>query len=115
MAKTLTARSVESAKAIAVRQEIPDGGCRGLYLVTQTSGLKSWCCRYRFAGKPTKLTLGAWPALSLAEARRLTATAMAEVARGVDPAAERREAKKTSDSRDTVERLAILFIEQHAK
>jgi len=116
MAKTLTARSIETAKATAVRHEIPDGGCRGLYLITQPSGLKSWACRYRFAGRPVKLTLGTWPAVSLADARRLAATALADVARGTDPAGEKREAKKASErGRDTVERLALLFLEQHAK
>jgi integrase len=115
MTKTLTAKSVEAAKATAVRYEVPDGGCRGLYLVVQPSELKSWACRYRFAGRPTKLTLGTWPGLSLAEARRAAATALADVARGTDPAAARREAKAPERNRDTVERLATLFIEQHAK
>jgi len=38
MAKALTAVAVERARAGSVRREIPDGGCRGLYLVVQTSG-----------------------------------------------------------------------------
>src|SRR5262250_577804 len=115
MTKTLTGKSVEAAKATAVRYEIPDAGCRGLYLVTQPSGLKSWACRYRFEGRPTKLTLGTWPSLSLAEARRAAATALADVARGTDPAAAKREARAPEHGRDTVERLATLFLEQHAK
>jgi len=115
MAKVLTTKSIEAAKAAATRCEIPDGGCRNLYLVTQPSGLKSWACRYRFAGQPTKLTLGAWPTVGLAEARRLAATAMAEVARGIDPAAAKRKARAPEHGRDTVDRLATLFLEQHAK
>src|SRR5262249_19009901 len=43
------------------------------------------------------------------------ATAMEQVARGIDPAAEKREAKTADRRSDTVEQLAILFIEQHAK
>jgi integrase len=114
MTKMLTTKSIAAAKGGSVRREIADGGARGLYLVVQPSGLKSWACRYRVAGKPTKLTLGAYPAVSLAEARQLAATALADVARGTDPAAAKREAKK-DHGQDTVERLAALFIEQHAK
>jgi hypothetical protein len=40
MAKRLTALSIENLKAGAVRRKIPDG--KGLYLVLQPSGAKSW-------------------------------------------------------------------------
>jgi integrase len=115
MAKTLTTKSVEAARPAAARYELPDGGCRGLYLITQPSGVKSWGCRYRFNGRTSKFTIGQFPAVSLAEARKLAAASMAQVARGIDPAAEKREAKATDRGRDTVERLAVLFLEQHAK
>src|SRR5262245_57240492 len=115
MARTLTTKSIEAAKPAAARYELPDGGCRGLYLVAQPSGIKSWACRFRLNGKTSKFTLGQFPAVSLAEARKLAATAMEQVARGIDPAAEKREAKAIDRGRDTVARLAALFIEQHAK
>jgi hypothetical protein len=57
MAKGLTAKQVENAKPRAVRVELPDAGCSGLYLIIQPSGARSWAVRYRFAGKPRKLTL----------------------------------------------------------
>jgi hypothetical protein len=53
----LTAKKIENIKPRASRQEVPDGGCRGLYLVVQPSGRKSWAVRYRFNDKPRKLTL----------------------------------------------------------
>ena len=40
------------------RRELADGGCTGLYLVIQPSGVKSWAARYRYRGRSTKLTLG---------------------------------------------------------
>src|SRR5262249_62201742 len=58
MAKTLTAISARNARPGTARREIPDGGCRGLYLVIQPSGAKSWACRFRYRGVPRKLTLG---------------------------------------------------------
>src|SRR5262245_58489848 len=114
MTKALTAKSIENAKADVARREIPDRACRGLYLVVQPSGLKSWACRYRVARKPVKLTLGSYPAVSLAEARQLAAAALVDVARGTDPAAVKREAKQEAKA-DTVEQLAGQFLEQHAK
>ncbi|MFW8645344.1 Arm DNA-binding domain-containing protein [Rhizobium beringeri] len=61
MAKTLTVRGIEALKASDVRQEIPDGGLPGLYLIIQPSGVTSWAIRYRFEGKPKKFTIGPCP------------------------------------------------------
>jgi integrase len=100
MAKSLTALAVKNAKPGTVRREIADGGCRGLYLVVFPNGSRSWVWRYRFQGKPKKLTIGpvymgedeiAEPALdcpnTLAGARRLAGDAALLLARGADPAA----------------------------
>ena len=77
MSATLTQRAVEKAKPDrAKRREMPDGGLPGFYLVVQPSGAKSWAVRYRFAGRPKKLTLGAYPLLSLANAREAARAAL---------------------------------------
>jgi integrase len=89
----LTAKSVEHIKPGSDRKEIPDSGCTGLYLVSQPSGVKSFAIRYRHAGKPVKLTLGKWPALSLHDARAAAAEAFQQLAKGADPAAARRAEK----------------------
>src|SRR4029079_14431143 len=81
---TLTAKKIENIKPTEARQEIPDSGCRGLYLIVQPSGRKSWAVRYRFEGKPRKLTLEGID--GLAEARRAATGALAELDRGKDPA-----------------------------
>jgi integrase len=117
--KPLTAKRIENLRPAAHRQEIPDSGCRGLYLVLQPSGRRAWAVRYRFGGKTRKLTLDA--GLTLAEARRAATAALHEVERGHDPAAQkfdaRAQAEKAADARarDTVENLAAQFIEQYAK
>jgi len=113
----LTRVTVENTKPSTARREIPDSGCRGLYCIVQPSGQKSWAIRFRFDGKPCKHTLGSWPALSLAEARQAAATALAEVARGVDPRTAKRKAKAVAAerSRDTVDRLTAQFLEWQSK
>ena len=119
MAKTLTTKGIENTKPGAVRQEIPDGGCRGLYLVVQPSGRKAWAVRYRHDGKPKKLTLDR--TLTLAGARKAATDALHEVAQGRDPAAQKFAARagaekaRTARAADTVEQWAAHFIERHAK
>jgi integrase len=86
MAKKLTTKAIENLKAGPVRREIPDAGCAGLYLISQSSGVRSWAVRYRYNGKPTKLTIGQWPAVTLADARKAAADAQHALARGENPA-----------------------------
>lgn len=119
MAKTLTTKSVEAAKPDPVRRiERPDPAFPGLYLVIQSTGVKSWALRYRFGGKPRKLTLGRWPALGVADARRAAAEALDAIEHGQDPG-ETKKAKKTDllaaqlAQRDTVAALVEQFATRH--
>jgi integrase len=115
----LTAKSVENVKPGAARREVPDSGCRGLYLVVQPTGRKSWAVRYRYAGTPKKLTLDG--ALTLAAARKAATDALHELAQGRDPAALKFEARASAEkataarAADTVEQWVAHFIERHAK
>ncbi|WP_233712965.1 tyrosine-type recombinase/integrase [Amaricoccus solimangrovi] len=94
MAKALTTKAVEAAKADPERRyEMPDPALSGLYLVVQPSGAKSWALRYRFGGKTAKLTLGRWPLLGLADARAAASAAVEKIERGRDPAAEKKATK----------------------
>jgi integrase len=90
--RKLTTKTIENLKPGPARREIPDGGS-GLYLVLQPSGARSWAVRYRHAGRPAKLTIGSWPALTLATARKDAANALHELERGSDPAEARKTAK----------------------
>lgn len=99
MTKRFTDLQVIHAKAGTSRREIPVTGVQGLYLVVQVSGRKSWAVRYRFFNRPRKLTLPA--GIGLATARTLAAKALEQVARGVDPAEERKAANaKANASRE---------------
>ena len=117
MGKPLTTKAIENARTEAGRREIADGGCRGLYLVVQPSGVKSWATRYRHAGKSRKLTLGTFPALSLAQARAKAGAALADVALGVDPGIEKQVAAKLEahKGRDTFAVLTQTFLDRHGR
>ena len=116
MTKVLTAIAVAKMRPEAQRREVPDGGCQGLYLVIQPTGRKSWALRYRrpHDGRPAKLSLGPvsdvdgeptiGAPMTLAGARRLATELKHQVARGVDPGAERRSAGTFGEAvRDFVE------------
>ncbi|MEM7696726.1 MAG: integrase arm-type DNA-binding domain-containing protein [Pseudomonadota bacterium] len=89
MTTRLTDRAVESARAADKRREIPDGLLAGLYLIVQPSGAKSWAVRYRNGSRTRKATLGRYPAIRLADARRLARETLISVAEGRDPGAEK--------------------------
>ena len=91
MTKALTAKAVEKMQPDPDRRlEIPDGLLPGLYLVVQPTGAKSWAVRFRASGKTAKLTLGRFPAIKLGKARELARDQFEAVAKGRDPAAEKR-------------------------
>lgn len=120
-ARALTAKGIEALASDPVaRQEIPDGGVPGLYLVIQPSGAKSWAVRYRHEGKPRKMVLGKYPAMTLASARRKAETALDAAVRGHDPAAEAlaekaaKKAEATDPDRDLVKTVVADFLKRHA-
>jgi integrase len=106
--RALTDIAVRRLKPSSTRQEIPDTGCRGLYLIVQPSGARGFAVRYRLTGISRKLTLP--PGISLAGARKLAADAMFEVAQGRDPAAAKRAAQQTRAGRDTFQAIAMEYL-----
>jgi integrase len=93
MRKPLTDIAIRNLKPGPKRREIPDPGARGLYIVIQPSGVKSFAVRYRYGGRTRKLTLP--PGIALAAARRAAADALYEVDQGRDPIAAKQRAKVT--------------------
>lgn len=63
----LTDKAVRAASAKDVPYKLTDG--RGLFLHVARSAHKSWRFEYRIEKKEQLLTLGAYPEVSLADAR----------------------------------------------
>lgn len=72
-------------------EKYSDGG--GLYLHVTVSG-KYWRMNYRMVGKQKTLSLGVYPAVSLANARKGRDTAKEMLAQGIDPSTVKQEAKQ---------------------
>ena len=136
MMKRLTAEAVRKLKAThkTKAREISDGGAKGLRLVIQPSGSKSWVMRFRRpGGGQAKLTLGAvnnaaplsdtpilGQPLVLAEARALAAEVNRQRALGVDVAASyvarRKNLRLSRDAApETFAAAAKRFVAEHAR
>jgi integrase len=93
----LTAKAIENIRPGDKRREISDHA-NGLFLISQPSGHRSWAVRYRHDGRSVKLTLGAWPKITLADARKAAADAQHALARGENPAKAKADAKVKADA-----------------
>ncbi len=65
----------------------------GLYVEISAAGGKYWRWKYKFEGKEKRLSFGAWPAVSLKEARQRRDEARKLLANGTDPGKARKEKK----------------------
>ena len=74
---------VKNVKPASKDSKLFDGG--GLFLLVTPSGGKLWQFKYRFEGKEKKLSFGAYPAITLADARQRREDAKKLLANGVDP------------------------------
>ncbi|ELB7837980.1 phage integrase [Klebsiella pneumoniae] len=83
--RPLTNTEVLRAKALEKDLTLHDGD--GLFLIVKTSGKKLWRFRYQrpTTKQRTMMGLGAFPALSLADARGLRTNYLALLANGIDP------------------------------
>lgn len=109
----LTDIQAKNAKKKDKEYKLSDAG--GLYLLVSTSGGKLWRFAYRFAGKQKTLYIGAYPALSLADARQRRDDAKKLLANGVDPSADKKqkEVAKTLERLNTFEAVTRQWFEDH--
>ena len=117
----LTNLAVAGAKPRASRYEVPDTAVRGLRLVVQPSGAKSWAVRYRRPdGSTAKLTLGTIAVVDLKAARGRALEAMSAVAAGSDPGEAKKAVRVAAKAKakpavmETTAAAITLFIERHA-
>lgn len=107
LATPLTDIQIKNAKPKDKPYTLADGG--GMYLEVMPTGSKIWRMAYRQAnGKNNRLTFGAYPEVSLLDARAKRMDARKLKAAGTDPAAIRDDGKRiAADKRaNTFEKLA---------
>lgn len=83
--------AIQNAKPREKPYKLADSG--GLYLLVTPTGGKLWRLKFRHHGVEKKLSIGKYPDVSLVDARQARHEARAMVAKGGDPAAEKRRKK----------------------
>ena len=84
----------------------------GLFVLVKVSGSKSWRFKYRTDGKEKLLVIGDYPAISLAQARKVRDAAKAQLAEGVDPNDAKQDEKRIrlAAKGETFEKLGQAFL-----
>ena len=88
----LTDSKLRAIKPTGKVQKISDGG--GLYIHVTDKGSMLWRMAYRYGGKQKTLSLGAYPTITLSQARLLREQAKQALASGKDPGAAKKEQKE---------------------
>lgn len=92
--------AIRGVKPTDSRKKLSDGG--GLQLWIERSGAKLWSLAYQFDGKQKRLALGAYPNVSLREARERRDDAKRNLRDGFDPAAKRRSDREAQQASNAV-------------
>ncbi len=90
----LTDIAIRNAKPKEKPYKVADA--LGLFLLVQPSGGRLWRLKYRIDGREKKLGFGAYPDVSLSDARKCRDEARALIAAGKDPSREKQRAKVRS-------------------
>lgn len=115
MAKRITPLSdiqVKNAKAKEKEYKLFDGG--GLYLLVTISGGRLWRFKYRFNEKEKQLAFGAYPIITLADARQRREDAKKLLANCVDPG-ETKKAQKAALGEQDMNTFEVIAREWHSK
>lgn len=113
----LSDTTLRNTKPKSAIQKLAD--CGGLYLHIAPTGGKLWRMAYRFNGKQKTLSFGAYPAVSLKDARKLRDEAKELLAKGIDPMEHKREVKAEAiavekEQSETFELIAREWFERYA-
>ncbi|MBT0958664.1 tyrosine-type recombinase/integrase [Alphaproteobacteria bacterium KMM 3653] len=89
----------------------------GLFVLVKPNGSKLWQFKYRMDGKERLLSIGVYPDVSLAQARKAKEAARANVAAGVDPSEAKQEEKRLRQEAkgQTFEKIGAAFLAKQRK
>ncbi|MEQ6204335.1 integrase arm-type DNA-binding domain-containing protein [Sulfitobacter sp. HNIBRBA2951] len=89
----------------------------GLFVLVKANGSRLWQFKYRMFGKERLLSIGVYPEVTLAQARKAKEDARATVAAGIDPSEAKQSERriKQEEAAHTFERVGSLFLEKQRK
>ena len=101
----LTDSKIRSAKPLEKSYKLTDS--QGLYLAVSSSGAKLWYFRYRFKGKENRIAFGAYPLVTLSEARERRDAARKLLAADLCPSQFRKANAEDVDESRTFQAIAM--------
>ncbi|HGG6232938.1 TPA: tyrosine-type recombinase/integrase, partial [Salmonella enterica subsp. enterica serovar Enteritidis] len=101
---SLTDSKIRAAKPSTKSYKLTDS--QGLYLVISASGSRLWYFRYSFSGKESRLSLGSYPHVTLAEAREKRDASHKKILSGINPSQQRNMDKKCITETNTFKSIA---------
>ncbi|END3911794.1 TPA: integrase arm-type DNA-binding domain-containing protein, partial [Shigella dysenteriae] len=90
-------------------------GSHGLYLLVNPSGSRIWYRKYRFNGKESRVSLGAYPLASLAEARQQRDGIRKLLAQNINPAQQRMAEKAACSPEKCFKAVALAWHKTNKK
>ena len=111
----LTDTALKNLKTTGKQAKHSDGA--GLHIMLTAKGSKVWKMAYRFNGKQKTLSFGAYPTVSLAQARKRREQAKEKIALGIDPSEELRQEKsrKRLNAENTFGAISEEYLEKSRK
>ena len=112
---TLFATTVANAKPRERDYKLSDGG--GLYLLVRPNGTKLWRLNYRYFEKHRTLAFGAWPEVTLADARLRREEAKRLLAAGTDPSHQQKvdAARARVEENETFKAVALEWVAKNER
>jgi integrase len=103
---------VQVRQWVKAGEQVAKSDGSGLTFTLSVAGVASWVLRYRFGGKAKEKTIGRYPDISLAEARKIAAEDRAKIQTGTDVAMEKKKSKLVTAGAWTVRQLAEDYLEK---
>lgn len=100
---------IQLRRWIAAGERIARSDGDGLTFTLSAAGTATWVLRYRLGGPQKEVTIGNYPDVTLAEARKTARKLRAAIDRGDDPAVEKRKEKARATKIATVRQLVEDF------
>ena len=105
----LTDAQVRKIKPLDKKKRYSDE--KGLYLEVTPSGGRFWRLKYRFNGRESTLTIGSYPEISLAQARRARDEARIQLYNNIDPNTVKNQRLQQMDESTLFKSLAMEWME----
>jgi Arm DNA-binding domain/Phage integrase central domain len=108
-----TDRAIRNLKPKGARHELWEGNGFGIRVTP--NGSKSWVFVYHHAGRSRRMTLGTYPAMTVAHAHLAHGQALTDLDQGIDPGAAIVRQRRVDRAAPTLGDLATEYLERWAK